>query len=116
MKPNKPIIQEESFKIYPVQPKMHQEQNKGSFKHKLVGIGVISTRERFNKERISADLNISKPLVSNSIMDAKSSTEMDPDFKRKSIDLVICDEKKGVPLKFKIKFHQKLSKFLFLLL
>ena len=114
MKQNQPIKQEESFKIYPVQPKIHQEQNKGSFKHKF-DIGVVSTKEKINKERISADLNISKPLVSNSIMDAKSSTEMDPDCKRKSIDLVLCDEK-GVSLKFNIKFHQKLSKFLLSLL
>ena len=115
MKQNKPIIQKESFKIYPVEPKIHQEQNKGSSKHKLFDIGVVSTREKFNKERIPADLNISKPLVSNSIMDAKSSVEMDIDSKRKTIDLVLCD-KKGVTLKFNIKFHQKLSKFLFLLL
>ena len=119
LKENKPLKQEESFtKVTVVQPKLHKEQNQISSNtlHKQVDIGVVSTKEKSNKENTLDDLKISKPLVSNSIMDAKSSTEMSPEPERKNIDLVVYDEKEGILLKFKIKYQQPLYKFLFSLL
>ena len=112
MKQKQSLKQEESVDISPVQPKIHQQKNNRSNSlHNRSDYSVESSKEKSIEEKNLA-WKTSKRLVSNSITDAMSSTEINrkADCKINTINLVVYDEK--VPIKFNIKSHQTLSKFL----